>query len=348
MEENKMSKKRVAYQNLLKQAIAEYDTSQHLQVKGPMLDPIIGWSGDGELPTYKDAASVLERYYYNQDTDKGVEVLEADMENDKGEDGSGMKHGEGAGTEQAGTDDSKTIGASLDSKEKMIAKEQDEPPKPETGDEKEEEAGEEEAPAEKEEEVEESEAVAEDEMNDKDVPPAKKYDEENMTTEDIENAVIEKLIAEMEEEDEPEEKDEKEEEGEEVEEAEVMSYQKEGPKEEAPKEKVSKDPEEHTTGAGTEQAGTGDAEGEVPPRKDVADKMVKPKNYTEQDEVAAGGEAEEEKDEEGEEELDVDKKMEEAVPLKVIAQKQKDFDFDNDAVSEAFELFKEQIEDDEE
>lgn len=333
-----MSKKRVSYQNLLKQAIAEYDTSTHLQVKGPMLDPIIGWEGDGELPTYKDAASILERYYYNQDSDKGVEVSEADYENDKGEDGKGMEHGEGAGTEQAGTDDAGTVEGGLKSKEKMIAKEQE---GEENGDE-EEENGEEEG----EEEMEEAK-LAEEEWDDKDVPPAKKYDEENMTTEDIENAVIEKLIAEMEEEDEEDEKDEKDEEGEEeMEEAEVMSYTGEGPKEEAPKEKVSKDPEEHTTGAGTEQAGTGDAEGEVPDRKDVADDMVKPKNYNEQEEAGEEDEEGEEKDEE-EEELDVDEKMEESVPLKVIAQKQKDFDYDNDAVSEAFELFKEQIEEDE-
>ena len=77
-----MSKKRVSYQNLLKQAIAEYDTTKSLEVKGPMLDPILSWDGGGEVPTYKDAASILERYYFNETEDKGVEVAEMDYENE--------------------------------------------------------------------------------------------------------------------------------------------------------------------------------------------------------------------------------------------------------------------------
>ena len=328
-----MSNKRVAYQNLLKQAIAEYDTSNNLQVKGPMLDPILSWDGGGELPTYKDAASILERYYFDQDADKGVEVSEADYENDKGEKGKGSEDAKGTGTEQAGTSAAGTVKGGLADKEELIAKEQEVP-----GKDKEEEKEEDE----KKEDVKEAEAVKEEETNKKDVPPAKEYDEENMTTEDIENAVIDKLIAEMEEEDEDEKKDEKKDEKE-VEEAEVMTYTKEGPKEEAPKEKVSKDPEEHTTGTGTEQAGTGDANKQVPSRKDVADKMVKAKNYSEQDEAAV------DEPEKEEEDLDVDKKVEEiaapsAVPGGPAPDKE---DTDDDAVSEAFELFKEQIEEDE-
>jgi hypothetical protein len=337
-----MSKKRVSYQNLLKQAIAEYDTSNNLQVKGPMLDPILSWDGGGELPTYKDAASILERYYFDQDADKGVEVSEADYENDKGEKGKGMEDAKGTGTEQAGTSASGSVKGGLADKEELIAKEQDES-----------DAEEKEEKADEKEEEKDEEKVEEAETNDKDVPPAKKYDEENMTTEDIENAVIEKLIAEMEEDDEEEKDEEKDEEKEEkeVEEAEVMTYTKEGPKEEAPKEKVSKGPEEDAQGTGTQQAGTGDANGQVPNRKDVADKMVKPKAYNEQDDEATPPKPGEEGDE-GDEELDVDKKMEEIAPPPAASavpggpgpDKEDD---DDDAVSEAFELFKEQIEEDE-
>jgi len=70
-----MSKKQ-SYMNLLKEAISEFDTSDNLEVKGPMLDPIISWDGGGEIPTYKDAASILERYYFNEDKDDPIETLE--------------------------------------------------------------------------------------------------------------------------------------------------------------------------------------------------------------------------------------------------------------------------------
>ncbi len=129
-----MSNKRVSYQNLLKQAIAEYDTSNNLQVKGPMLDPILSWDGGGELPTYKDAASILERYYFDQDSDKGVEVSEADYENDKGEKGKGSEDAKGTGTEQAGTSAAGTVKGGLADKEELIAKEQEEPVKDEEKD----------------------------------------------------------------------------------------------------------------------------------------------------------------------------------------------------------------------
>lgn len=60
-----MSKK-IPYHDLLKKAMAEYDTSKTVDLKGPMLDAIISYSGDGELPTHKDAASILERFYFNE------------------------------------------------------------------------------------------------------------------------------------------------------------------------------------------------------------------------------------------------------------------------------------------
>lgn len=67
-----------SYKELLKESIVqEYDTSKTADVKGPMLDAILSYSGDGELPTHQDAASILERYYYGEGEDKGVSVMEA-------------------------------------------------------------------------------------------------------------------------------------------------------------------------------------------------------------------------------------------------------------------------------
>ena len=117
-----MSKK--SYMSLLKEAIAEFDTSDTVEVKGPMLDPILSWDGDGELPVYKDAASILERYYFEEDQDKVVNTLdEADYENDNGkpDKGEAMKDAEGAGTEQAGTSKK-----GMDKHEEEIAKEAEE------------------------------------------------------------------------------------------------------------------------------------------------------------------------------------------------------------------------------
>lgn len=69
-------KKKIAYTNLLKEALFE-NTFQKgaMDVKGPMLDPILGYDGGGELPTHKDAASILERYYFNEN-DNRVSVKE--------------------------------------------------------------------------------------------------------------------------------------------------------------------------------------------------------------------------------------------------------------------------------
>jgi len=73
-----MSAKKVSYVSLLKEAIQEFDTSKNVDVKGPMLDSIISYDGNGELQTSKDAGSILERYYYNEENDSGVSVSEID------------------------------------------------------------------------------------------------------------------------------------------------------------------------------------------------------------------------------------------------------------------------------
>lgn len=315
-----MTTKKVSYKNLLKEAISEFtDVAKHAEVKGPFLDGILKWDGGGELPTTQDAASILERYYFNENQDDNIEVT---TEDEGSSAGASMKNAKGAGTEQAGTSDASTVAASKTEKEKDIAKEQEvlEQDKPEEE--------EEEAP----EKVEEQE---------KPKKPEEEEEEEEIT-EDIENAVIEKLIAEMEEEE--EEKEVKTE-------GETMAGKKDfdgvAAGMEAPKEKVSKNPEEDTTGAGTEQAGTGVDAGKVPNRKDVADSFVKPKNYTEQED-AAGAEEEEE------EELDIDKKIKEDAgvggpPIKMKGAGGKPgMGEDEEDIDEAFQIFKEQIEDEEE
>jgi len=67
------------YKELLKESILkEFDASKIVDVKGPMLDAILSYSGAGELPTHKDASSILERYYYGEKLDKGVEIHESE------------------------------------------------------------------------------------------------------------------------------------------------------------------------------------------------------------------------------------------------------------------------------
>ena len=334
-----MATKKVSYKNLLKEAISEFDTSKTVEVKGPMLDPVLSWDGGGEIPTHKDAASILERYYFNEDQDETVEIEEGEYNDDgKPDSGASMKNAKGAGTEQAGTSD-----GAMDKREEEIAKEQEEV------------ATEQDEKKDEEEEEKAAEAAPEEEV---------KEDEE--VTEDIENAVIEKLIAEMEEEDE-EEKPEEGAEEEVKEDAEVaaeldMTYTGEGPKPgmEAPKEKQQKDTEQDAQGVGTQQAGTGVDAGQVPDRKDMADTFVKPAKVAQEQDAAAAVKPEEDE----EEELDVDKEVtkEDAVqedepapgaqhghthgaPLGIKGQ---DDDEVEESLEQAFKIFSEAIEDESE
>jgi len=309
-----MSKK-VTYINLLKEAIAEFDTSDTVDVKGPMLDPILSWQGDGELPTNKDAASILERYYFNENRDEGVGILdEMGYENDKGQigDSKAMKDAEGEGTEQAGTSPAKNIQGAKKDKEKDIAKED----------------------------------VDLSEQDEEDVEMAKDEDED--------------------------EKEEMEE-GLDVEEAEDFhgGDVKDAIEEEAPvkEEKEATSSEEDAKGAGTQQAGTGNATKELPPRKDRADQAVKSADVPQDDKISDSVQAalddlevsileqdEEDEppaptgdeDEDEDEKLDVDKEMkEQAAPSAVPggpSPKKTGEDAEEDVYEEAFKIFKEAIE----
>lgn len=376
-----MSKK-VSYKNLLKQAISEYDTSKTVQVKGPMLDPILSWDGDGEIPVYKDAASILERYYFNESQEDPILVDDL-QEMEYNQDGtekktSSEKHGEGPGTEQAGTSDASNIKGDLKNQEKDIAKEMEDVLSSASGDSEltsEEDSlldnielffsEQDEEMEDKEKEEEEEDLDVDKKMGEKEGEEAAEKDEEKEekeveegvnVTEEAENAVIEKLIDEMEDIDEAD-----------------MTYTGEGPKEggkkpmtydddgpapgmEAPKEKKATGPEEDTKGAGTDQAGTGDAEGKVPPRKDMHDQMVKAKNYSEDafSDVDLDLLLDEDEIQEKEwDDKDVPKKKkyhEEGAPngLGRIARGQPDMDneepYNEEYMKESFELFKEAIE----
>ena len=183
-----------------------------------------------------------------------------------------------------------------------------------------------------------------------------------MTTESyMVNAIIEKLISEMEEDD--------------LEEKDVMGYTGDdvAPGMNAKDEKRSRDSEEDAHGAGTDQAGTGPDEGQIPDRKDVHDKMVKPEVYRDEnmttealegieDSILEDIEAALREEDEGEEggddddegsDLDVDSEMKESV--EVVDEESavpggpspkklgEDWEEDEKYYGEAFELFKEEI-----
>ncbi len=354
---------KVSYKSLLKDALSEFDTSDTVDVKGPMLDPILSWEGEGELPTNKDAASILERYYFNEDRDDGVSILdEMGYENDKGEigDSKAMKHTEGpGGEEQAGTADAKTIQGAEKEKEKDIAKEDVELEG---------------------EEISEQDEEKEDEKE-------KEVDESL----ELEDAIIEKLIGEMEGEEiseQDEEKEDEKEDEEEVKEEEVKEEVKEegenfhgGDAEDAMEEDINqlnleadiilaeeaeaKSSMQDAQGAGTQQAGTGDAEGEIPNRKDREDQMTKAADVPQDDKISdsvqlaldelESGILEQDEEEaagdEEEKDLDVDKEMkkEQAPPPAPSAyvggpSPKKGEDAEEDAYEESFRLFEEAIE----
>ena len=71
-----MKTKRVQYMDLLKEAINNSGdpdkTADSVDIKGPFVDGILSYRGGGELPTHKDAAGILERYYFKDENDHKV------------------------------------------------------------------------------------------------------------------------------------------------------------------------------------------------------------------------------------------------------------------------------------
>jgi len=70
---------KVSYLSLLKEAIQEYD-AKAMDKLGPMTEPILTYRGDGELKTHYEpeslTSSVLERYYFDENKEKLVEMDE--------------------------------------------------------------------------------------------------------------------------------------------------------------------------------------------------------------------------------------------------------------------------------
>jgi hypothetical protein len=181
-----MSKK-VSYMTLLKEAIsdAEHDTSKPVDIKGPMLDPILSYSGGGELPTQKDAASILERYYFNEDADLGVTVEQDEKEEEEKEEKVEEKM---AGDVQG---DVKGLAASDNEVDAVPGKDPGATKKDIEDEIKEELA-----------------AVSEQDDDDETADAAEDAAKVSTEIEALENSVIEKLIAEMEGEEEEEEMEE--------------------------------------------------------------------------------------------------------------------------------------------
>jgi len=266
-----MAENRVSYMKLLKEAIQGHEpAAPHQDVKGPMLDTILKYKGDGELETHKDAASILERYYFGENADKGISITEEE--------------------------------APIDNEIDVVPDQNVEKTKKEI-------------------EKELTEADDEDEEkkdDDEDKEDKKKDDEEkveeNAGLDNVENSIIEKLIEEMEDD-------------------------------------LSENRVAGDRGAGTQAAGTLDGNPEdiiAGTRKDNTSENVAEQD--DEEEEKKDDDAEEKKDDEkkDDEDLDVDKELEvnEGGPLGPI-----DVDKEDPAdaeVREAFEIFKEAIESDDE
>jgi len=167
--------KKKAYIDLLKEAISEFDVKS-FDYKDPMTEPILGYTGDGEMETNKDAASILERYYYNEknsvleqtveepDPEEKNEIVTGDTPDDIDETMDDFE--DEILDDESSVEESFSLAEDLDflSEEEEVLGDQEEVEEPEEKEEK------------KEEEKEESEEAA------------------------MESAILEKLIEEMEEE----------------------------------------------------------------------------------------------------------------------------------------------------
>ena len=241
-----MSKKtkKVTYANLLKEALSDFtEIPKSVDTAGPFLDPIMSYRGDGELPTHKDAASILERYYFQEEQDSGVSIAIDEEESVVNKDIVTV------GKDKAALpDEPEDVEDSKDDIEDAMAMEQEEiDMKDEEEEEKEEE---------KEEMEEWLEQIVPNEPaglagDEDELPPRKGADGEGQVEpaelkedENVESAVIEKLISEMEDEGE----EEKEEEEEEEEKEEEVEEQAEPGKEEEDKEEEELDVDKEMKG----------------------------------------------------------------------------------------------------
>ncbi len=262
--------KRVNYMQLLKESVAnpnndEHDTSKSVDVKGPFLDPILGYDGGGELPTHKDASSILERYYFKGNSDPGVRINNEET----------TPVAEDATIPQVGGDK-----GALDDEPESVEKSK------------------------------------------KDIEDAVLMDEND----EVENAVIERLIAEMEESEKP------------AQDPAAKNHEASG------------DPDKDA-----ESLITGDAHDKAPPaakiKEDESIDLDLFDDLLEDDDVTAGGEEtpdDKEEKEEKEEDLDVDKKMGAEEVKESGAPVGNPKTADEDDLSEAFDIFNEAMEEEDE
>ncbi len=162
--------KRMSYLELLREAVnGDIETvTKFVDTKGPMVEPILSYRGEGEMSTHKDAASILERYYYNENEEPYIQVEDEPIDN------------------PISTVPEENPEETKNDIEQALT-------------EAEEEGGEEEKEDKDEDEKEEDEETDEKEEDE---------DKKEVTTESMERTIIERLISEMESESEEDEKGE--------------------------------------------------------------------------------------------------------------------------------------------
>lgn len=71
-----MSKK--SYLSLLTEAITDFNklSANIKKHTGPMIDPILNYSGSGELDTHKEAGNILKRFYFSENKPEEINVLD--------------------------------------------------------------------------------------------------------------------------------------------------------------------------------------------------------------------------------------------------------------------------------
>jgi len=70
--------KKTNYISVLKESLMEADTTKTSDILGPMVEPILGYDGNGELKTHKSASDILQKYYFEGEGNEGESVIKVD------------------------------------------------------------------------------------------------------------------------------------------------------------------------------------------------------------------------------------------------------------------------------
>ena len=203
-----MAKK--SYLNFLKEAVNDFtEIPKNVDVKGPMTDAILNYDGGGELTTHKDAASILERYYFNENNDEGIDIMSEDNGDQRDNDIDQEDVAKDPRTQKKQIEKAVAEGEDedADDAEEVTEDENKGPSGEEAAGKGDDDAQEDDTgaaatvkPAQL-----ENEDGDEDDKDKEEVTEADDADKEEDEEETMENAVIEKLIGEMEDEDEDKE-----------------------------------------------------------------------------------------------------------------------------------------------